>query len=329
MLLEIKELSVSFESIYGKSHVLDHVSINIKKGEIIGVVGESGSGKSVTALAIIRLLHKNASIDSGEILYENENLLTKDEKEIQAIRGKKIGMVFQEPMTALNPTMKIGKQLANVIRKHREVSKKEAHELAIETLKDVKIKDAEKVSEKYPFQLSGGMRQRVVIALAMAAPPDLLIADEPTTALDVTVQNEILKLMKSLSEKKGTSILFITHDLAVVGNFCDRVYVMYQGKIVESGKTADVLHKPEHPYTRALIESLPEGKNPDEPLKVIDGEPFVLNSRPTGCVFIARCPLKTEQCSNVPPVRWRGTDHWAACWEVEENAGNPLARKEI
>ncbi len=319
MLLEINDLSVSFSSIHGTFHVLDQVSMHIGPGEIIGVVGESGSGKSVTALTILRLLQDNASIDSGKILFQNQSLLDLTEKEVQTLRGKKIGMVFQEPMTALNPTMKIGRQLANVIRKHRGVSKKEAAELAVRALEDVKIKDPEKVAQKYPFQLSGGMRQRVVIALAMSAPPQLLIADEPTTALDVTVQSEILKLMKELSQKKGTSIMFITHDLAVVSDFCDRVYVMYQGKIVESGQTGEVLSQPQHPYTRALIESLPEGKKKDEPLKVLEGEPFNLAERPAGCVFFERCPLRAERCRSTLPVVSKGKHHRVACWEADHD----------
>lgn len=226
MLLQVSDLSISFSSMYGQFRVLDQVSLDIGKGEIVGVVGESGSGKSVTALSILRILDKNASFDSGEILFNGENLLGLSEKKIQELRGKRIGMVFQEPMTALNPTMKVGKQLANVIKRHLNVSKKEANNLAVKALNDVKIKDPEIVFQKYPFQLSGGMRQRVVIALAMSAPPELLIADEPTTALDVTVQAEILKLMKDLSTNTGTSIMLISHDLGVVANICDRVNVM-------------------------------------------------------------------------------------------------------
>src|SRR5690625_1711693 len=272
MFLQINHLSVSFNSIYGKTNVLENISLNVKKGEIIGIVGESGSGKSVTALSILGLLDRNAEITDGEIIYKDRNLLQLSEKEIQLLRGKEIGMIFQEPMTALNPTMKIGKQIANVIQKHKNVGRKESERLAVEALIDVKINDPEIVAKRYPFQLSGGMRQRVVIALAMSAPPELVIADEPTTALDVTIQSEILNLMKELCQKKGTSIILITHDLGVVANICNRIYVMYGGKIVEEGDTKDVLLDPRHPYTKGLIESLPEGKSKKESLTVLQGE---------------------------------------------------------
>jgi len=317
MLLDVTELSISFKSIYGYAKILDNISLNINKGEIVGIVGESGSGKSVTALSILGLLANNASVDGGSIMYAGKDLLTMREKEIQNLRGKEIGMVFQEPMTALNPTMKIGKQLANVIRKHRDVSRQEALALAVESLRDVQIPDPETVANKYPFQLSGGMRQRVVIALAMSAPPKLLIADEPTTALDVTVQDEILKLMKKLTVEKKTSILFITHDLGVVSKLCDRVYVMYGGKIVESGLTKEVLYQSKHPYTKGLIESIPENKAKEQPLKVIEGEAFNPKKRPAGCIFYDRCPLHSDKCKTAPPIAHFGETHWTSCWEVD------------
>jgi oligopeptide/dipeptide ABC transporter ATP-binding protein len=317
LLLQVSDLSISFNSIFGKSHIIDGISMEIEKGEIVGIVGESGSGKSVTSLAILGLLANNALINKGEIHFKDRDLLKLTEKDFQKIRGKEIGMVFQEPMTALNPTMRIGKQLANVIKNHKNVSKKKALELTVKSLEDVLIENAEAVSQKYPFQLSGGMRQRVVIALAMSAPPELLIADEPTTALDVTVQQEILNLMKDLSEKKGTSIMFVTHDLGVVANFCDRVYVMYGGKIVEAGTTKEVLYHSIHPYTKGLIASLPEGKSKNEPLEVIMGDAFNPKERPEGCVFFDRCSIKTDRCLKQPPVIYESKTHWAACWEVE------------
>ncbi|MGB0089042.1 MAG: ABC transporter ATP-binding protein, partial [Planifilum fulgidum] len=220
MLLEIKNLSVEFRGIRGTVQALKGISLSIEEGEILGIVGESGSGKSVTALAILGLLGKNAAVTGGEVLYRGRNLLTLDKKAWTTIRGKEIGMVFQEPMTALHPTMKVGRQLAEVIRRHRGVSRREARRLAVAALEEVHIRDPQSVAEKYPFELSGGMRQRVVIALAMSSPPSLLIADEPTTALDVTTQHEILKLMRELSEKRGTAVLFITHDLGVVAELC-------------------------------------------------------------------------------------------------------------
>jgi oligopeptide/dipeptide ABC transporter ATP-binding protein len=315
MLLEIHNLSVEFHGIRGKTQALKHVSFSVAKGKILGIVGESGSGKSVTALSILGLLDKNAVVTSGEINYAGRNLLTLSKKEWTTIRGKQIGMVFQEPMTALHPTMKVGRQLAEVIKRHRGVSKKEARQLAEKALEEVHIHDPESVARKYPFELSGGMRQRVVIALAMAAPPDLLIADEPTTALDVTTQHEILKLMKELSEKRGTSILFITHDLGVVAELCHRVVVMYAGEVIETGKTADVLRSPTHPYTQALLHALPDLADPDEPLKAIPGEVPDLRARPAGCVFAPRCHMRMDICQNQHPALEKvAEDHFTACW---------------
>ncbi|RNB89472.1 ABC transporter ATP-binding protein [Brevibacillus fluminis] len=316
MLLEISELSVSFQSIYGTIPVLDRVSLAIHPGEIIGIVGESGSGKSVTAQSVLRLLDRNANYTGGSIRFRGHDILSLKEREIQALRGKKIGMVFQEPMTALNPTMRIGQQLANVIRKHRGVSRTEAERLAVEALAAVQMKDPEKTFRQYPYELSGGMRQRVVVALAMSSPPELLIADEPTTALDVTVQAEVLKLMKDLSAQTGTSVMLITHDIGVVADMCDRVYVMYGGTVVESGKTADVLHHSNHPYTRALIEALPEGKDKNKPLKIIEGESFNARKRPSGCAFLDRCPLRSARCHHKPPFVISASGHRSACWEV-------------
>ena len=316
MLLEITDLSVSFQSIYGTIPVLDRVSLAIQPGETIGIVGESGSGKSVTAQSVLRLLDRNAVYTGGSIRFRGREILSLKEKEIQVLRGKKIGMVFQEPMTALNPTMRIGKQLANVIRKHRGVTPAIAERLAVEALAAVQMKDPEKIFRQYPHELSGGMRQRVVIALAMSSPPELLIADEPTTALDVTVQAEILKLMKDLSTETGTSIMLITHDIGVVANMCDRVYVMYGGTVVESGKTQNVLFHPNHPYTRALIEAMPEGKEKSQPLKVIPGESFNARKRPLGCVYQDRCPIRSSRCQQKPPVITSASGHQSACWEV-------------
>ena len=320
MLLQVKSLSVSFSSIYGDTDVLEGVNLEINKGEIVGIVGESGSGKSVTALSILGLLDKNASVTEGEILYKGNNLLPLSKKNIGYLRGKEIGMVFQEPMAALNPTMKIGKQVSSVIRKHRKVSRQISKKMAIDALNDVQIYNSEDVYHKYPFQLSGGMLQRVVIALAMSSPPELLIADEPTTALDVTIQAEILKMMKDLSDTKDTSIMLITHDLGVVANICDRVYVMYGGKIVEKGATEEVLYHSEHPYTKGLIASLPEGKAADEPLQILQGESFNPRNRPKGCVFYDRCPIRIDKCMVVPKMRELNAEHNVACWEAGTNA---------
>lgn len=319
MLLEMKDVSIEFTGMRGSVQVLKNISLNISKGEILGIVGESGSGKSVTALSILRLLGNNAKTSSGEILFNGSDLLKIRTKEIQALRGKKIGMVFQEPMTALHPTMKIGSQIAEVIKRHRAVSKKEAFRLAVQALKDVHIHDPELVAAKYSFELSGGMRQRIVIALAMAAPPDLLIADEPTTALDVTIQAEILNLIKELNKKNGTSVLMITHDMGVISQLCQRTLVMYGGEIVESGSTKEVLKNPKHPYTKALLHALPDLADPAQPLQAIPGEIMDLRHRPTGCSFASRCSIAGEYCQTHHPVLEEILpQHYTACWKGEK-----------
>lgn len=319
-MLEVKNLTVEFSGIRGPLKVLNNVNLSVERGEIIGIVGESGSGKSVTALSILGLLDKNALITGGSITYMGKNLLALGKKEKQAYRGKKIGMVFQEPMTALHPTMRVGNQLAEVIKRHHHVRKAEANKLAIQALNDVHIHDPALVAKKYSFELSGGMRQRVVIALAMAGPPELLLADEPTTALDVTIQYEILNLIKDLNNQKGVSVVLITHDLGVVSQLCDRTFVMYAGEIVESGKTKDVLKNPDHPYTRALINALPDLKDPDEPLRAITGEVVDLRHRPIGCPFAPRCPNKMPVCQiRSPKLQTAGNNHFVSCWLGRES----------
>lgn len=318
MLLEIKNLTVEFSSMQNRVKALQNVSFSIDGGEIVGVVGESGSGKSVTALTVLGLLEKNATITAGSISYKGRDILTLNKKELQALRGKEIGMVFQEPMTALHPTMRIGDQLAEVIYRHRGIPYKEAYRQAVLSLAEVQINDPELVARKYPFELSGGMRQRVVIALAMSAPPSLLIADEPTTALDVTIQHEILKLMQDLAAKRKTSVMLITHDLGVVAQVCQRVVVMYAGEVVETGITEEVLHHPKHPYTRALIGALPDLAKSDQPLLAIPGESPDLSNRPPGCVFAPRCaqflPLCLEEHPVLEPVDADSHTHHVACW---------------
>lgn len=315
MLLEIKNLHVNFKGMHGTTEALKNMNLTVNRGEIVGIVGESGSGKSITALSILGLLEANAIITQGEIHYNGRNLLQLEKKELQAIRGKEIGMVFQEPMTALQPTMKIGKQLFNVIKKHRKLSNQETKNAVINALKEVHIDNPELVAKKYPFELSGGMRQRIVIALAMAAPPNLLIADEPTTALDVTIQYEIINLIKELNKKRGTSVLLITHDLGVVANTCDRIIVMYAGEVVETGITKDVLNQPRHPYTKSLLEALPDSVEPHEPLQAIEGEPPNLLKRPTGCAFSNRCGKVMEVCKNEHPELWEtDSGHHVSCW---------------
>ena len=315
MLLEIKNLHVDFSGMRGKIEALKNMNLSLKQGEILGIVGESGSGKSITALSVLGLLEENAIISKGEINYNGHNLLTLGKKEIQSLRGKEIGMVFQEPMTALQPTMKIGKQLFHVIKKHRNLSTKETKKAVIQALREVQIDQPELVAKKYPFELSGGMRQRIVIALAMASPPNLLIADEPTTALDVTIQYEIIQLLKELNKNRGTSILLITHDLGVVANACDRVIVMYAGEVVESGLTKQVLLNPQHPYTKSLLGALPDSVEPHIPLQAISGEAPNLLNRPTGCAFSDRCSKVMDICkSEHPQLTTTESEHQVSCW---------------
>jgi len=315
MLLEIKNLHVNFKGMHGTTEALKNINLAVAQGEIVGIVGESGSGKSITSLAILGLLENNAMIPQGEIYYNGNDLLRLQKKELQQLRGKEIGMVFQEPMTALQPTMKIGKQLYHVIKKHRNLTKQETKEAVIQALKDVHIDNPELVANKYPFELSGGMRQRIVIALAMAAPPNLLIADEPTTALDVTIQYEIIHLIKELNKKRGTSVLFISHDLGVVSNTCERIVVMYAGEVVESGKTDEVLSRPRHPYTKSLLKALPDSATPHEPLQAIGGEPPNLLQRPAGCAFSDRCHYAMDVCKrDHPELMKSGPGHYVSCW---------------
>ncbi|ADK14275.1 ABC transporter ATP-binding protein [Clostridium ljungdahlii] len=318
-MLNVENLSISFDTFEGRIHVLDNVSFSVNEGEILAIVGESGSGKSVSAYSVLGLLDKNSNIENGQVLFENTDLLKLKEKEIQEYRGKKIGMVFQEPMTALHPTMKVGKQILNVIIQNSGISKEKAAEIMLKNLRDVHFENPEYVANKYPFELSGGMRQRIVISLAMCNEPKLLIADEPTTALDVTIQAEILNLMKELVKKRNTAVLLITHDFSVVRAVSDKVCVMYGGKVLERGYTKDVLEKPEHPYTQALLNALPDKVDPDIRLQEIKGEVPDLRCRPKGCIFASRCLFKTDRCvKEAPPQKKASEDHVFYCWEVDK-----------
>ncbi len=303
MLLNVENLSISFDTFEGKVNVLDNVSFSIDNGEILSIVGESGSGKSVSAYSILGILDENSNVESGKILFEDTDLLKLNKKEIREYRGKKIGMVFQEPMTALHPTMKVGKQLLNVIIQNSGVSKEKAHEIMINNLKDVHFDNPDEIANKYPYELSGGMRQRIVISLAMSNEPKLLIADEPTTALDVTIQAEILNLMKELVSKRNTAILLITHDFSVVRSVSDKVCVMYGGKILEKGNTDEVLKNPKNPYTAALLNALPDKVDSNMRLQEIKGEVPDLRFRPKGCIFYSRCMKKGKICSQKVPTK--------------------------
>jgi oligopeptide transport system ATP-binding protein len=315
-LLEVKDLHISFHTFSGEVQAIRGVNFDLYKGETLAIVGESGSGKSVTTKTIMRLLpESNSEIKNGEILFEGKNLAKLSDKAMQKIRGKDISMIFQDPMTSLNPTIKIGKQIIEPIVKHQKLSKAEAKERAIEILRLVGIQQPEVRFNQYPHQFSGGMRQRVVIAIALACNPKILIADEPTTALDVTIQAQILELMKELQKKIDTSIIFITHDLGVVANVADRVAVMYGGKIVEIGTVDEVFYNPQHPYTWGLISSMPSLDTEDEELYVIPGTPPDLLNPPKGDAFAPRneYAMKIDLEEQPPMVKVSDT-HYAATW---------------
>jgi len=303
-ILEVKNLKTLFSTERGKVMAVDDVSFSISKGEILGLVGESGSGKSVTSLSIMQLIpNPPGKIVGGEILFRGENLLTKSKEEMRRIRGSKISMIFQEPMTSLNPVYTIGNQLIEAFMVHSKITKKEALEKSINLLKLVGIPLPEKRINNYPHQFSGGMRQRVMIAMALAGNPELLIADEPTTALDVTIQAQILDLIKSINSRFNTSVLLVTHDMGVVAQMCHKVCVMYAGKIMEEAETHRIFESPSHPYTEALLKSIPKlGDNPER-LNTIEGtlpNPF---NMPKGCRFEPRCKYATEICREKEPEK--------------------------
>ncbi|MFC6038686.1 ABC transporter ATP-binding protein [Paenisporosarcina macmurdoensis] len=316
-ILKVDNLYVSFKTQTGKITAVRGVNFELSKGETLAIVGESGSGKSVTAKSIMRLLPKNnTEITKGDILYEDRSLLNISLKDMTEIRGSEISMVFQDPMTSLNPTMKVGKQIMEGLQKHQNLSKAQARARALEMLKLVGIPSAEARLEDYPHHFSGGMRQRVVIAMALACNPKVLIADEPTTALDVTIQAQILDLMKNLQKKMDTAIILITHDLGVVANMADRVAVMYAGKIVEQGTLDEIFYNPQHPYTLGLLQSMPKlNEDRSIPLLPIPGSPPELSTLGEGCAFAARCPHTMKVCHHFTPQDTViETQHTVACW---------------
>lgn len=295
-LLEVKNLTTEFKMDKGSLTAVNHISFHIDKEEVVGLVGESGSGKSVTSLSMLKLLPENGKITSGEVLLNNENILKLDKKEMRKIRGKEIAMIFQDPMSALNPVLRVGNQMMETTMLHLKHNKHEAKEHAIEMLKQVGIPAPEDVFNRYPHQLSGGMSQRVMIAMGLSSSPQVLIADEPTTALDVTIQAQVLELMLELKEKNKVGILLITHDLGVVAEMCDRVIVMYCGRIVESAEVNDLFEKPLHPYTRGLIASVPKIGSGDDTLHYIKGRVPDLSQLPKGCKFAPRCEWARDRC---------------------------------
>lgn len=320
-ILEVNNLNISFDTYAGKVRAIRGVDFDLNKGETLAIVGESGSGKSVTTRTIMRLLSSNANIDKGQILFKGQNIVDKSEKEMQNIRGREIAMIFQDPMTSLDPTMTIGKQVAESLRKHKKVSKKESLKAALDLLNLVGIPDAEKRLKNYPHQFSGGQRQRIVIAIALICNPEILIADEPTTALDVTIQAQILELLKEIQEKIETSIIFITHDLGVVANVADRVAVMYAGKIVEVGTAEEIFYNPQHPYTWGLLGSMPTLESENDRLYAIPGSPPDLLDPPKGDAFYPRNEFALKIDAEMePPFFELSETHKAATWLLAPQA---------
>lgn len=321
-ILEIKDLCVEFQTVEGVVHAVDHLNYTLHKGEKLGIVGESGSGKSVSSLGMMQLLpNPPGRITGGEILYHGKDLVKASEKEMQKIRGNEISMIFQEPMTSLNPIIKCGKQIAESLRLHRGMKKKEAMEEAVRMMRAVGIANPEVRAHEYPHQMSGGMRQRVMIAMALACQPQILIADEPTTALDVTIQAQILDLIRELNESMGTSVVFITHDLGVVSELCDTVIVMYTGHIVEQASVKELFESPKHPYTKGLLNAIPKITRERNPLETIEGMVPNPTERIEGCSFSPRCPYATDQCRKAePPMAELSDGRLVRCWQyAKEN----------
>jgi oligopeptide transport system ATP-binding protein len=321
-ILQVKDLQVSFDTYAGEVQAVRGVSFDLKKGETLAIVGESGSGKSVTSKSLMRLIPSPPGrIKNGEVLFEGKDLTKLTEREMQNIRGSEIAMIFQDPMTSLNPTMTIGKQITEGLRKHQGMSATAAKTRAIELLDMVGIPSPEIRISQYPHQFSGGMRQRVVIAIALSCNPKILIADEPTTALDVTIQAQILELLKDLQEKLGMAVIFITHDLGVVANIADRVAVMYAGKIVETGLVDEVFYNPQHPYTWGLLGSMPSVDASDGELIAIPGTPPDLLKPPVGDAFAIRSEYAMSIDFKMEPPMFKVTDtHFAATWLLHENS---------
>jgi oligopeptide transport system ATP-binding protein len=321
-LLEVKDLKVSFFTPVGEVKAVGGISYELNHGEVMGIVGESGSGKSVEAYSIMGLLQSPGKVVGGSIIFDGEDVLAKDAKEMQDFRGNSVSMIFQNPMTCLNPVYTIGNQLVEAVRCHKKITKKEAGAKAIEMLKLVGINNPERRMNQYPHELSGGMRQRVMIAMGLICDPKMLIADEPTTALDVTIQAQIIELMKDIQRKTQMSIIFITHNLGVVAEICDRVSVMYAGKIVEQGDVEDIFYRPRHPYTLGLLRSMPRVDAEEyERLIPIEGTPVDMLNPPSGCPFGPRCEHCMKICLRMePPKIDIGNGHTSSCWLLTEEA---------
>ena len=328
--LEVKDLHTSFFTDSGEVQAVNGVSFNLGRGKILGVVGESGSGKSVTAYSIMQILASTGKVVKGEILFNGENILNYNKKQMDEFRGEKCSIIFQDPMTSLNPTFTVGWQLREALRLHTQYkTRSAANRRAIELLEMVGVNEPESRIKQYPFELSGGMRQRVMIAMALACEPDILIADEPTTALDVTIQAQILELMKDLQKKLGMAIILVTHDLGVIASMCDEIIVMYGGRVCERGTADDIFYHPCHEYTKGLLRSIPNVDNMKEKLVPIGGSPINMLAMPKGCAFCPRCENALKVCLDQEPEELQMPDgHYAACWlnvkkayEEEKTAG--------
>ena len=314
-LLSVQDLHTSFFTDAGEVQAVNGVNFDLDRGEILGIVGESGSGKSVTAYSIMQILADTGRIVGGRILYKGEDIAAWDEKRMQNFRGKACSIIFQDPMTSLNPVFTIGNQMKEAVVLHTDKRGKVADERVIELLELVGINEPHKRVRQYPFELSGGMRQRVMIAMALACEPDILIADEPTTALDVTIQAQILELIQSLQKKMGMAVILVTHDLGVIADMCDNIVVMYGGRICERGTAREIFYNPKHEYTRGLLRSIPNVNNMKTKLVPISGTPINMLNLPKGCAFCARCDSAMKICLSEPPEElWINDEHKAACW---------------
>jgi oligopeptide/dipeptide ABC transporter ATP-binding protein len=319
--LSVSDLKTTFGTPDGTVHAVNGVSFDLRPGEFLGVVGESGSGKSVTMMSMLRLIPiPPGEIESGKALFDGADLLAMSDDELRTVRGAQIGFIFQDPMTSLNPVLTVGRQITESLKLHVGMNDDEANERAADLLTTVGIPDAVQRLKNYPHELSGGMRQRVMIAMALSCSPKILIADEPTTALDVTIQAQIIEIVRDLREKLNTSLVWITHDLAVIAGLADRVLVMYGGKVVEEAKVAELYERPAHPYTQGLLESLPRLDLRHQELTSIKGQPPSLYAEPTGCSFAPRCPHAYDRCYNeVPVLNEIAGEHKVACWWDTEN----------
>ena len=321
-LLDVRDLKIAFYDTTPPTEVVKGISFSLEEGETLGIVGESGSGKTQTALSILQLLKENSAVSGGEILYEGSSVTHASSQDLQRIRGKEISMIFQEPMTSLNPVYPVGKQVQEAILLHQKVSKEEAKQRVLDIFRAVGIPEPEKRYKSYPHQLSGGLRQRVMIGMAMVCRPKVMIADEPTTALDVTIEAQILQLMKKLCEEQGTSIILITHNMGVVAEICDYVYVMYAGKVMEQAETFELFDHTAHPYTKGLLRSIPKLDEQPERLYTIEGVVPNLLHLPKGCRFCTRCECATERCfAEMPELYETAEGHRVRCF-LSENEGN-------